>query len=414
MEMKRLAGALVSACLLLAATLAAAQPPGWGPPGGGMFGSPFGGSPGGPPGFGGGDQSPASRLTGFLQTMDANRNGILEPDEVPAERRGMMQFFASRAGVDASQPISISKVAEALASRMGSFGSRGSGDGDRRDEDRRDRDGRDDRDRGRGRGDDDDRRSRSRDDDDRDRNRDDNNNATESLVPGFGNEHQVAQVPDFSGLVAGVGGAYTRLAAGPSVQVDSRVREYAETNFRRYDRNQSGVLEKDEWEGMRGDPKETDRNRDGRITKDEYTARVAEYMKSRSSDRSDGRGDRDRSGSPAAEPKPDQTADEEVARKSYRFLSPLERLPDGLPGWFAERDRDADGQVAMAEFTASWSEQKVSEFLSFDANSDGVITAHESLNPGTGGTSAPSGASASSAAPAAPAKSGGGTPWWMR
>ncbi|MBC8352790.1 MAG: proprotein convertase P-domain-containing protein [Planctomycetes bacterium] len=50
---------------------------------------------------------------------------------------------------------------------------------------------------------------------------------------------------------------------------------------------------------------------------------------------------------------------------------------DGLPGWFYELDTNRDGQVAMNEFTAEWSDEKLQEFASLDTNTDGLLTALE-------------------------------------
>ncbi len=68
-------------------------------------------------------------------------------------------------------------------------------------------------------------------------------------------------------------------------------------------------------------------------------------------------------------------------RSSYRFLLPHERLPEGLPDWFIDRDSNLDGQVTMAEFAGDWTDAKVEEFLKYDVNNDGVITVEEVLNP---------------------------------
>ena len=53
-------------------------------------------------------------------------------------------------------------------------------------------------------------------------------------------------------------------------------------------------------------------------------------------------------------------------RKSYRVKTVTERLPKGLPEWFARSDADADGQVAMAEFATSWSDAVLKDFAQFD------------------------------------------------
>jgi hypothetical protein len=60
-------------------------------------------------------------------------------------------------------------------------------------------------------------------------------------------------------------------------------------------------------------------------------------------------------------------------------LTPAERLPKDLPSWFTRTDANGDGQVAMAEFTTSWSDSKVAEFTRYDTNGDGFITVPECM-----------------------------------
>ena len=47
--------------------------------------------------------------------------------------------------------------------------------------------------------------------------------------------------------------------------------------------------------------------------------------------------------------------------KSYRFKTAHERLPEGIPQWFREGDRNRDGQIAMSEFSGQWNEKTLSE-----------------------------------------------------
>jgi hypothetical protein len=64
-------------------------------------------------------------------------------------------------------------------------------------------------------------------------------------------------------------------------------------------------------------------------------------------------------------------------RHSYRFSKATDKLPTGLPSWFASRDANKDGQVSMSEYSSSVSQSMVSEFRRYDTNDDGIITAKE-------------------------------------
>jgi len=76
------------------------------------------------------------------------------------------------------------------------------------------------------------------------------------------------------------------------------------------------------------------------------------------------------SASPAIEQKP--------VRKSWRFLTPRERLT-GLPEWFLRKDADGDGQVTMAEYAKDCTPAEAVEFDRLDLNHDGITTAAECL-----------------------------------
>jgi Ca2+-binding EF-hand superfamily protein len=169
------------------------------------------------------------------------------------------------------------------------------------------------------------------------------------------------------------------------------------------DANNNGVLEKDEWSRMRRINADADANKDNVISLQELANQLAAYASgsgssapasnsttSNSSARPGtngvaGRGSTNsrmvgnqRPGGPADQSK---AAEKTERRPSYRFLSPTERLSESLPGnlreWFISTDRDDDGQIAMAEFSASWSPEKVQEFQKLDSNNDGRITPQE-------------------------------------
>lgn len=156
--------------------------------------------------------------------------------------------------------------------------------------------------------------------------------------------------------------------------MERRVREFAEGLLKRYDTNKNGKLEKEEWTQMRGDWREADRNGDSVITLDELTARMIEFGQ-RGWSRDRGPGDRGPSGGSSNS----SMSASGSSRKSYRFLSPLERLPKGLPDWFLRKDANEDGQITMAEYSTIWSDALAEEFAKYDLNSDGVITPTECL-----------------------------------
>jgi hypothetical protein len=174
----------------------------------------------------------------------------------------------------------------------------------------------------------------------------------------------------------------------------------------RYDVNKDGTLQKDEWSKMSNEPEKGDKNGDGLITLDEMSERLGEWRPGGSSSGNSastssastsgastvqsspgtagtgGRGEfggrgRGRGGfgrRDASQSRPATTS----SGQSYRFLTPKERLPEGLPDFFAN-DRDGDGQVSMAEYASSWTEARLAEFNRWDLNRDGLITPAESL-----------------------------------
>lgn len=352
---------------------------GGGGPGGGFRG---GGGPGGGS-RGGSDRGGGSSggFSDFIRRLDTNGNGMIDPDE----RQGRMGDFINRIAesnrsIDSSRPIPLDRLTEAM---------------DRyRRERMRGGDSRSDRDRGSSRG------GGSRSDD---------SDEPESLVPGFGSEEPLLPPPGF--------GATGELFV---INVTDDDRGEAEDRMRRYDRNRDGRLSKEEIGGGRwsDDPFQYDANRDGYLTASELSVRYAhrrvdrqqerEQQASRDSDSrsrfgssgdsrsrfgSSGFGFRGRDGDRGDgedgrsrysfsrggdEGSGDESGNAPLGRV-YRFLTPEERLPKGLPDWFASVDQDADGQVLMKEFAEEWNEAVAANFEAFDANGDGLITPQECL-----------------------------------
>ena len=172
--------------------------------------------------------------------------------------------------------------------------------------------------------------------------------------------------------------------------------------MRQYDANKNGVLDRDEWREIRGDPQAADSNQDGTITPNELAAYYAQKYgrptvvssgssssASQTTNRTDsgtnssgggrsyGSSDSTRYSSSSASDS--RRAGETTPRRGYRFLTPAERLPKGLPDWFREKDANGDGQVAMAEFARDWNDAVARDFAALDRIGDGLLTPAEAL-----------------------------------
>lgn len=324
---------------------------GGGPPGGGFGGGPPSGGRGGSSGRGGFDPS------SFLSRLDTNGNGVLDPDEQQGPAQFMIQRMqSSDPSIKPGQPIPLKKITDGFQKMREQ---QGGGDSDPN------------------------------------RPSDDDLLTPELLVPGFGIESDPIPLMGF--------GAAAEMLSVAVTEADERE---ANDMIRRFDRNRDGVLSGDEISSrFSGNPLDFDRNKDGRLTASELAVRYARRREGREdSERRDDRG-RDRGRTEQVE-----IPDVFNGRKSYRATAGR-GVPEGLPGFFTDKDANGDGQVTMAEFSSDWSNEVVQQFFSSDLNRDGVITSEEALraveNPGIGNAmaSVSSGgkpASTSSAAPAAP------------
>ncbi|MDG2380807.1 MAG: hypothetical protein P8N76_03965 [Pirellulaceae bacterium] len=154
----------------------------------------------------------------------------------------------------------------------------------------------------------------------------------------------------------------------------NRIRKYARIRLKRYDKNQNGVLERDEWSKMSGDPKKLDANGDGILTTEEVVVDLTNYGKKTPS--------RSKKPKVSKTPKSSRFVKRKTeGRETYRFKTPSERISGSMPrrlqDWFLRADEDGDGQVAMEEFASFWSASKAAEFIELDLNNDGVITPSE-------------------------------------
>jgi hypothetical protein len=175
---------------------------------------------------------------------------------------------------------------------------------------------------------------------------------------------------------------------------NDRYVRFAETMIRNFDKDKNGTIEKSEWSSMTGDPASADFDRDGKLTKDELVKRLADKYGgggnsgsgSSTPARTTSSLNSNRSGvsSKDAYAASRSYGEEQGARPAYRFLTPVERLPSGLPDWFLEKDKNADAQVGMYEFASEWTDEEVQKFTKLDKNSNGFISAKE-VQAGEGG-----------------------------
>ncbi len=311
----------------------------------------------------------AERMLGFF---DPNHDGVIEPGEVEGRSRYIYERMAKEAGLDPARSISVNELRSAVVRQIEKEAREGAGP------------------------------------------RPPGNqppgggpqpgqpSAPQPKVAGFGVQGAAPKVAGF-GPAAGAGapgsaGSATRAPGsfgGSSSGSNESVRKYVDSLFEKYDENKNGTLEASEWKKISLLPAGADANNDGIITKEELA-------------RSSGGGDSGSHTATASSPSPAPASDQGQSRprggpwstsssttgssssksssgssgsneKSYRFLSPLERLPKGLPDWFARKDANGDGQVSMAEYSSVWDDAKAAEFAKYDRNNDGVITPEECL-----------------------------------
>jgi len=201
----------------------------------------------------------------------------------------------------------------------------------------------------------------------------------EPLVPTFAIDMELIPPPGF--------GAEADLF---TIEVTEQDRREAARAFGYYDRNRDGKIDSGEMGRSRygSDLPMFDRNRDGYITVTEMEYRYAQRRANNTGGSSTASSGKD-SGKKSDKDKESESAgwraDRDTDRKSYRVLAPVEGAPEGLPDWFPRDDADGDGQVAMAEYSVTWSDSVMDDFNQFDLNQDGIITPQECLKAGAEG-----------------------------
>jgi hypothetical protein len=377
----------------------------------------YGGDRGGGPGGGapaGGSRDPAD----FLKRYDANNNGLLEPDEIPRFGRDWIARTAEQAGLDMSQPMPIDKLTAAMQATRESGG--GSRDGGSRE--------------GSSRGSGNASAPATPGFDalpkdppkaagfDKPLETVSTTTSGVSTASGSGNSSSGSRSSggrnSDSRTTSSSRGSDSQSAASEQAKVAS----YAQGLLRQYDKNKNGMLERDEWKEMKPEHQAADTNNDGIITVDELALKIASFGTSGNSGTSSsstgsgagadrggppqregwggrGRGEApstgsDRGGSDRGAAGGDRggwgrggsgsggdrsRGPTENRQASIRFLTPTERLPKGLPDWFARKDADGDGQVTMSEYITTLDDAAIAEFQKYDLNRDGIITPAECL-----------------------------------
>ena len=390
---------------------------------------------------------PAGGPLGFLQRLDANGNGMLEPDEQGRARPFIERIAREVGGIDMNRPIRLSTLGEKIQQMQSgqtsnSRGSSSRGSSSRGSSGPRDMQGnplpaeasleslvpgfdfiedvipvpgfgakaeylnvpvqeadfteaeqtikRYDRNRNGILEADEIRNARWRDDPmKQDRNGDGKLTRSELAVRYSLRRTSEAQRQAQSSTVGGSGGSQdrggnsrssggsSRSSSGGSSGGADRMAQFAGSMLQRYDTDKSGVIEKSEWKNFRSDPSAADTNKDNKITKDELSKwMTSRFSQGRGGDSSAARGG---SGGRSEGAAAGGGGADYVGSGSYRFKLPQEGLPDGLPGWYVDSDKNSDGQIAMSEYTGKWDAKKLAEYYAYDVNRDGVITPGEAL-----------------------------------
>lgn len=323
-----LSAATLAALIVLSATVQA-QP-----------GRGFGGGSGG---NSGGDRR-SFDPNEMLRNMDTNKNGQIDPNEMASNRSAFwVRGAAQRAGMDLTKPLAIDKLAEAMQ-RGREERSRGEGDrgGDRSRDDRRR---------------DDERRS------DRDRSpsssapsgRSGSPTATTSPAPGSG-------VVGFSAPAAASGGVSGFGSGSLEQRYEPRVLTYVEDMLRRYDKNNDGYVDSQEWKSgtwsSSSPPESSDLNKDNRLSKEELCIRIAKRFGSPSPGSSSSASPAGSSSNGSSSNSPSSGDGEQLRRYAESLLR--------------QYDKNSDGKLEREE----WSSM-LSQHHGADTNMDGTITLDE-------------------------------------
>lgn len=291
----------------------------------------------------------------WIEGMDANKNGVIEPGELSERSARFLQRAADQAGLKAGEPWPVDKLLTAVNTRRDESSSSSSDNSNRSS----------------------------------DASRSESTPAPPAApsagptikVPilGFGEKDGGIKIPTFSPAPLG-GLAPTASANGTTKQYDERIVSRVNDMLKEADTNRNGYLDPDEIKAYRNwstPPEESDLDKDGRLSRAELLERIAKrYSGSRSGGSSRG----SESGQSA------QPVDTAAQSRKY------------AEGLLHKYDANKSGYLEKEE----WKEMKP-EYQAADANKDNVISVDElvvklnSLNSGqaSGGSGGNSGGGSS-------------------
>lgn len=139
---------------------------------------------------------------------------------------------------------------------------------------------------------------------------------------------------------------------------------YVNGLFKNYDKNNDGVLDKDEIEEMRRKPDmKADADGDKKISKNEL---IDSYL--------------EKAGHKTGKKSASRSSASSSRSKSNSRSKPSSSVASGSPGSRApltSKDKNKNGQIEMSEYESNWTTKKIEEFHKKDKNNDLVITREE-------------------------------------
>lgn len=272
-------------------------------------------------------------VRGIVSKWDANGDGLLQASEIPKAALGKVQSTAKERGLDPDKPIPIGRL-------LG-----GSGDANAKSSKRLAKSA-----------------EKAEQKAEQKANRKKTADQPASQVRGFGQASENKK--------AGAAGGSDKKASGEAKKAAMRKRfaPMAKAMMYQHDRNKNGRLDKAEWSRLKGNPGESDADRNGSLSMSELTDHLAGF------------GSREKDVTARSrERKRKSYTNKSGEKRSYRFLTPHERLPKGLPAWFVESDVNGDGQLSLKEYASRLQASKIGKFMQFDLNKDGFVVATEYL-----------------------------------